>query len=168
MSGRPTSSAASAGDDASGLVARAAAYCVKYDVHKGTHKPVLAVEAVIVDPENRSGMFATEDDICGCGDDVALAGYTDTKTTGICVQLPEDPAAKEILFRHNEKKAEVSSSHPKVFREMVVASGVGGNTLNMFLRCVRQGRKGTGVAASASGILSVEVFGRKCPIFAYR
>ena len=42
--------------------------CAKYDVHRGMFKPVLAVESVSVDPENRSGIFATGDEI------VALAG----------------------------------------------------------------------------------------------
>ena len=68
MSGCPTASAASAGSRDNGLVARAAHFCVKYDVHQGKMKPLLPPESVIVDPEDRSGMLATENEICGHGE----------------------------------------------------------------------------------------------------
>ncbi len=92
---------------------RAAVWCVKFDVHRGQHKPRMSVEAVIPDPLSRDGVFATEDNICGCGDDVAAAGYADMFTSGICVQLPTCQLARGEIFVLNEKKAATSPAHPQ-------------------------------------------------------
>ena len=124
--------AASADDEKFGPMKRAAVWCVKYDVHDGRHKPRQQVESVIPDPRNRDGVFATEDDICQCGDDVAKAGYSDAYTSGKCIQLPHSPAARLQIIQYNQGKAAVSASHPEVFVNEVVATGVAGNTLNLF------------------------------------
>ncbi len=88
-------SAASTDGETFGPIARAAIWRATFDVHCGLHKPLLTVDAAVVDPLNRDGVFATEDDICGCGDDVAVACFSDKFTTGICVQLSDSEAARE-------------------------------------------------------------------------
>ena len=108
-------SAASTDAEILGPMKRAAIACVKFDVHEGKHKPRLLVETVVPDPQNRDGIYASEDDICQCGDDVAAAGFSDLYTSGKCVRLPRSPAAREHLFELIMKKSTLSQSHPPGF-----------------------------------------------------
>jgi hypothetical protein len=124
------------------LCTQAACLVAKYDIHQGSRRPLLVPDSVIVDPQNRDGLFPTAVDIHCLGEAILGCGFNVAMTRGVCVQLPPSGPAHNAIVEYNEKKVGVDAElFPKTKAEHVMFSGVGGNTLNLFLRCVVQGRK---------------------------
>lgn len=153
----------------SGLCAQAAALIAKYAVYNENGRPRLQPDTIAVDPCNRDGIFATPDDIQDLGAAILGVGFSDQMTRGICVQLR--PCDKPIVVAYNREKTQVSQHFPKVDENLVEYSAIAGNTLNLFLRSVRQGvhvmQNKPGLdAVSDDGRLSVDLLRKVDGVFA--
>jgi hypothetical protein len=84
--------------------------------------------------------------------------------------MPADEKTRSEILRKNIDKGALHESFPLVMHEHVLYSGVGGNTLNTFMRAVRQGRpvpEGTlKDIVTATGRLSLEALRNVDPAFA--
>jgi hypothetical protein len=121
------------------LCTRAACLIAKYDIHQGAKAPVLLPDSVIIDPENRDGLFPTVADVHDLGAAIIGCGFNVTMTRGVCCQLPPGADDRNKLICYNTNKCGVDACFPEVLSQHVMYTGLGGNTLNTFLRCVAQG-----------------------------
>ena len=113
----------------------------KYDIHQGNKKPVLLPDSVVIDPENRDGLFPTAMDVHTMAEGVLGIGFNFDWTRGVCVQLPSDDKARNAILEYNREKCSADKCFPDVLTQHVLYSGIGGNTMNTFLRCVAQNRE---------------------------
>lgn len=121
------------------LCTRAAALIVKYDIHQGSHKPVLLPDAVVIDPDNRDGLFPTAVDVADLAEAILGCGFSIQMTRGVCCQLPVSDTQRANILQYNREKGATDPSFPRVLPQHAMFSGIAGNTLNTFLRCVAQG-----------------------------
>ena len=122
------------------LCTRAAALIAKYDIHGGNMKPVLLPDSVVIDPDNRDGLFPTAGDVADPGEAILGGGFSLQLTRGVCVQLPHSNAARQTILEYNRAKGSADNAFPEVLEQHVLFSAVAGNTLNTFLRAVAQNR----------------------------
>ncbi len=153
-----------------GICTEAAALIAKYYINQGSRKPKLHPDEILVDPMNRDGLFATVDDVYEVADKVLGAGFDVSNTRGVCVQLPVDQLERAKIINYNVQKVRVSTHFPEVRSEHAAYSGLGGNTLNLFLRSVLQGRQAPAgkvpAAVDSKGCLSIETLRGADPGFA--
>ena len=148
------------------LCTRAACWIEKYDVNSGQRQRYFP-DQWIVASQSRNKVFVNVDDMQGCGDDVRFIGYSDNKTHFIGVLFPAGKNIQEAEFIYNEKPANRHPELPKVKRDMVIGTGLGGNHFNTYLRAVGQRRPHVGSQiADASGNLSVDILRQISPMYA--
>ena len=145
----------------------AAQLIVKYDINCGKLVLVLPSRHV-VDPTNRDKVFAFFDDILNLGHGVAGLGYVKDYARSICTQLPQDKNEMDVIIRYNSSKHEADPRLPAVDTVNADLSGSAGNTMFLFMRCVKQGSKAPGsFLANADGNLDLEVLRKVSPNFAH-
>ena len=92
---------------------KAAAWIVKYRLQDT--KLQLHREAVVVDPANRDGVFASITDIQNLGASILPPiGFTHSHTNGICVQLPVEQQQRTAIMEYNKEKTSAEDGYPQV------------------------------------------------------
>jgi hypothetical protein len=152
------------------LCTRAAFFVAKYDIHCNMKKPMLVPDSVIIDPDNRDGLFPTVGDVMDLGDAIIGCGFNLGHTRGICCQFPGGDVDRAKIIQYNIDKGSSDPCFPEVLVQHAMYSGVAGNTLNTFLRCVSQSRAAMPdklkQVTGAGGHFSVEGLRAVDPIFA--
>jgi len=132
----------------------------------------MAMGSIVIGKKNRRGVYPTAEDYMWCGACVKNIGYVEAKTSGVGVLFdPRDEQTKVEIFAWAEKKSSVCEKLPTIVREDIKGSGVGGNTLMMFMTVVVQGcpcveEELYKQFAGADGNLSLDILEKLSPAFA--